>query len=172
MQAGSRKGFTPVEIVILVALVGLIAVLAVPGLIRSRMLGNEASAIGSLRAIVAAESAYASSCGQNRYAAALTTLAAPAPGAAQGFLSADLAVATPRKDGYRFTLAAGAGSAAAPPDCNGRPTTTGYYAAAEPMAFNSTGARAFGVDTAGMIWQVPAAAAPAEPFGAPATPIQ
>jgi hypothetical protein len=136
------------------------------------MLGNEAAAIGSLRAIVAAESAYASSCGQNRYAPSLTTLGAPAPGAAQGFLSADLAVPAPRKDGYRFTLAAGVGSATAPADCHGTPTVTGYYAAAEPLEFASTGARAFAVDTAGMIWQVPAAAAPSEPFSAPATPIQ
>lgn len=171
-MAGSRHGFTAIEIVIIVALVGLLAALAVPGLRRSRMLGNEAAAIGALRAIVAAESAYASSCGQNRYAPSLTTLGEPAPGAAQGFLTGDLAVAAPRRDGYRFALTAAAGSVAGAPDCHGKPTVTGYYAAAEPLEFASTGARAFAVDTAGMIWQVPAAAAPAEPFSAPATPIQ
>lgn len=167
-----RNGFTKIELAIIVSIVVLIAAIAVPGLLRSRMLGNEASSIGVLRAIVAAETAYASACGQNRYATALTTLGKPAPGAPQGYLGSDLAVPSLRKDGYRYTLAAGAGSAAGAPDCNGTPTATGYYAAAEPMEFGSTGARAFAVDTAGMIWQAPAAAAPAEPFSAPATPIQ
>jgi type II secretory pathway pseudopilin PulG len=163
---------TRIEMVIVVAIVLLLATIAVPGLRRSRMLGNESAAIAGLRAIHSAETAYASTCGQNRYAASLTTLGTRAPGAPDGFLAADLATASPRTGGFRYSLGAGEGAIAGAPDCNGKETVTGYYAAAEPLEFGATGARSFAVNTAGMVWQARAAAAPAEPFAAPSTPIQ
>ena len=56
------------------AIIGIIAAIAIPGLLRARMAGNEASAIGSLRAINSAQSTYSSSCGGNSYALTLTGL--------------------------------------------------------------------------------------------------
>lgn len=166
------SGFTRTELLIAAVIVAVMATLAVPGLRRSRMSGNEAAAIGALRAVTAAETAYAASCGQHRYATSLSTLGAPAPGGSQPLLSPELAGAAPDVRGYRLALRAEQGAAAGANDCQGRPTATGYYASAEPFAFGSTGMRAFAVNTIGMIWQARAAAAPAEPFSAPSTPIQ
>ncbi len=173
MTRTTDRGFTLIELLIVVAIIAIIAAIAVPGLLRARMTGNETSAIASLKVTTSSQVAYSSACGNGGYAPTFVVLGtAPAAGS-EGFISADLGtVVTPQKSGYTFTMAGGAGSGAGPNDCNGTATVTSYYATAVPLSLNTTGTRSFAVNTGNTIWQIAGATAPAEPFAAPATPIQ
>ncbi len=170
----SDRGFTLIELLIVLAIISVVAAIAVPGLLRARMTGNETSAIGSLRVTTAAQVAYAAACGNGGYAASYIVLGDPMTAGSEAFISSDLGLAaTPQKSGYDFSLSAGA-AAAALQDCKARATNAGYYATAVPVAFGVTGTRTFAVNAGGAIWQSSTAAVPGEPFvpSPTVTPIQ
>jgi type IV pilus assembly protein PilA len=133
------KGFSLIELLIVVAIILVVAAMAVPSLLRSRISANEASAVASLRSINTAEVAYSVAYPQMGYSDDLSKLKPPAVGVAPdsnsaGLLDSVLACAAQPcpKSGYRFAVATVVGF---PVD--------GYTLTAVPITLGQTGVRGF-----------------------------
>jgi type IV pilus assembly protein PilA len=150
-------GFTLIELLIVVALIGIIAAIAVPGLLRARASGNEASAIASLRVLNSSQFVYMSSCGNGFYAASLPVLIDPPSAGGSAFISPDLGTAVVVKSGYRLTMAAGTEATNSLLNgCNASGTAanlvTSYYATNQPLVASMTGNRWFFTNALGAVF--------------------
>lgn len=149
----SDAGFTLIDVLFTLALIGTLSTIAMPGLFRARSRASTSAVIGSLRVINTGQLSYAITCGAGFYAPNLTTLGMPALGSTQSFLPHDLAggnIVT--KNNYRFRME-GTAMPAAPGSCNGLAVgagTVAYRSGADsldpayPVHFSS--------NTSGAIW--------------------
>jgi prepilin-type N-terminal cleavage/methylation domain-containing protein len=166
-QPTSRDaGFSLIELLVVIGVIGVVSAIAIPSMLRAKITANETAVIGSMRAINSAEVAYASAAASGGYASDFDVLVQACPGSNQGFISPDLAGDPAQKSGYILTLSVGS-AGPGPADCNGRPTTAGYYLSAIPITVGLSGQRGFASMTPGVIFFDPNGAAPSEAQMAP-----
>ena len=135
-----QKGFSLIELLIVVAIILIIAAIAIPNLLRSRMAANEASAVGSLRTLNTAAVTYSSAYPSVGYPASLAVLAPATTATSATADLVDSVLSSGTKSGYAFSWTAGAGT-----------PSTGYSINANPVSPNTSGTRGFYTDQSGVI---------------------
>jgi type IV pilus assembly protein PilA len=146
-----QKGFSLIELLIVVAIILIIAAIAIPNLLRSRIAANEASAAGSIRTIVTAETAYFSTYGAGYGTRAQLGGAVPCTSSAATACLIDPVIAAGTKSGYVISTP--------------QATLTAFAVAAVPQTAQVSGVSRFCSDETGVVRKDPAGG------GAPATDV-
>jgi type IV pilus assembly protein PilA len=152
-----QKGFSLIELLIVVAIILIIAAIAIPNLMRSRMAANESSAVGSLRTINTAQVTYSTTYGTGYTTLAQLGGADPCTAAPATACLIDSVLSAGTKSGYTITSVpiAGGGTPA-------NPFVT-FESGAQPVAPGQSGQSSFCSDQSGVIRRNPAGGAPAPP---------
>jgi type IV pilus assembly protein PilA len=136
----NQKGFSLIELLIVVAIILIIAAIAIPNLLRSRMAANEASCVGSLRTINTAAVTYSSTYPSNGYPATLAALGTSGTATSASADLIDSVLASSTKSGYSFAFTG-----------DGTTPSNGYSIQANPVARGTSGQRGFYTDQSGVI---------------------
>lgn len=152
----NQRGFSLIELLIVVAIILIIAAIAIPNLLRAKIAANESSAAASVRSISTAQISYAASYPLAGYAAALSNLGppggtCPSPNSTNACII-DAVLATGSKSGYQFLTAGSGGGGGAP--------NTQFVSSSAPLS-TSSGVRDFCMATDGVLRINPNGAVPA-----------
>jgi type IV pilus assembly protein PilA len=149
------RGFSLIELLIVVAIILIIAAIAIPNLLRAKIAANEASAANSVRKIATAEVTYNSAFPTVGYAAALTELGGPSVACNPSSTTAciiDNSLSNGQRSGYQF-VAVGTST-------GGSGINNQFVAGSAPLTFNNTGVRNFCIVTDGVLRVDPGTATP------------
>jgi type IV pilus assembly protein PilA len=146
------SGFSLIELLIVVAIILIIAAIAIPNLLRSRMAANEASAVGSIRTMNTAAISYSSTYG-NGFPGLLSQIGTTGSAAVScdNAELLDSVLTGGSKSGYTFKVLAGNGLGAKPAGCSNAGSTDGYGVVGTPITLGTTGQRSFCSDASGVI---------------------
>jgi type IV pilus assembly protein PilA len=138
----SASGFSLIELLIVVAIILIIAAIAIPNLLRSRMTANEASAVGSLRTINTSAVTYSVTFPDTGFPPSIAALGGtnPCTSSAASACLLDAVLAAGTKSGYSFVLTG-----------DGMTPSVGYSVTALPVTIGTTGQRAFCTDQSAVI---------------------
>jgi len=131
-----QRGFSLIELLIVVAIILIIAAIAIPNLLRARIAANESASVGALRTLNTAQISYNSAYPTVGYASQLANLGGTScnPPSSAGACLIDTALQSGTKSGYSFAIPSGA--------VTGTPAST-YQFVVTPLAPNQTGVRYF-----------------------------
>lgn len=142
----NQKGFSLIELLIVVVIIGIIAAIAIPNLLASRRSANEGASISALRTIHGAQMTYGSTYGSGNFAGDTAFGSAVGMNALVGVQLVDSALGSGIKSGYRFQTGSRAATASTPATfwASSAPTTA--------SGVTQTGSRRFGIVTEGVIY--------------------
>jgi prepilin-type N-terminal cleavage/methylation domain-containing protein len=148
-----EKGFSLIELLIVVAIILIIAAIAIPNLLRSRIAAAEASAVGTLRTMNTAAVSYSSTYG-NGFPPSLAAMGTKTPPSANASCDeaqlVDNVVTSGTKQGYAFNYTMANALAAAPKGCTNVGGSS-YFIEGHPQTVGQTGQRSFCTDQSGVI---------------------